>query len=88
MANIPFNNGTVRDQSLTSESMLKVWVSPNDADAGDTVVLPTINNRTARVVVGTKNGTAVACPISTNTVTLESGGSATSQTYVLLYTYE
>ena len=86
---IDFKTGKSRNFSLTSESMIKVWVSPNTADAGDTVVIPTINNRTVRVLACTKNGTQVAAPIdSNNIVTLESGGSATSQTYVLTYIYE
>jgi hypothetical protein len=88
MASIDYKTGVERKQSLTAESMFKVWVSPSTANAGDTVTLPTINNRTARVVVCTKNGTAVATPISGNVVTLESGGSATSQTYVLTYMYQ
>ena len=91
MANIPFNNGTVRDQSLTSESMLKVWVSPNDANSADTVQLPVIKNRTLRTVscVRQDTGAHVTAPIDSNGIaTLDVGGSATSKEFVLTYLYK
>lgn len=88
MATIDFKTGKGRNFSLTSESMIKVWISPNTANAGDTVVIPIINNRTARVLACNRNGTQVATPIASNVVTLESGGSVTSQVYVLTYIYE
>jgi hypothetical protein len=59
-------------------------------DAGDYVVVPTITGKTVFVLScynSTTTGDAVTATVSTSTITLDTGGSTTSDVYVLTFTY-
>lgn len=90
MAAVTYTDGTERDQSLTNESGEVVWISPATMDSGDTVVLPTITGRTPRLVSiwDNTNGDVAPGSISSQTVTVDSGGGATNSVYVVKYIYQ
>lgn len=86
---ITYTDGTNRDVTPTSEGMLKVWVSPATMDSADTVILPTVTGKTVRIISCWDNttGDAATASISTQTVTIDVGGSTTDHVYVLTYMY-
>jgi len=89
MASVNYSDGTEVNQSLTNESMEKIWVSPSTMDSGDTVDVPTVTGATVRVVScwDQDTGQAVTATVSSFTVTVDSGGGASNDTYVLKYIY-
>ena len=89
MAAITYTDGTERDFSLTSESVIRTWVSPSTADSADTVVVPTITGATVRVIACFDNSTgdAVTATVSSFTVTIDAAGGTTDNIYTLLYMY-
>lgn len=89
MTAVNHSDGTAVNQTPTSESPLKIWISPATMDSGDTVVLPTITDKTVRILAcfDATTGDSVTATLSTQTVTIDAAGGTTNHVYHLLYTY-
>lgn len=89
MAAVLHSAGTIKDDSLASEFVIRQWVSPSTMDSADTVVLPTITGKAPVVIQcwDTTTGDAVTATISTQTVTVDASGGTTDHVYVLYYSY-
>lgn len=90
MAIVTYSDGVEKNQTLTSEAGERIWISPSTMDSNDTVVLPTMTGRTARIISCWDNdtGDAATASISTLTVTIDAAGGTTDHVYVLKYMYE
>ena len=90
MAAVLYADGKERNDSLTNESMEKIWISPATMDSADTVDVPTIAGRTVRIISAFDNslGASVTATVSGQTITLDAAGGATDQVYVVKYFYE
>jgi len=89
-AAVAYADGKERDMSLTSQNMIKIWISPSTMDSADTVVVPTVTGATLRVLAcfDQDTGDSVTATISTFTVTIDAAGGDTDHTYVLTYMYQ
>lgn len=89
MVAIAFADGTAINCSPSSERMEKIWISPSTADSSNTVVLPTVTDKTPRIISCWDNttGDAVTASISGQTVTLDAAGGTTNHVILLKYIY-
>ena len=84
-----YSAGTQNQAGITFENKVNVWVSPSTMDSADTVIIPTVTGKTPYMISawdGT-TGDAVTATISTQTVTIDTGGSTTDHVYILMFTY-
>ena len=89
MTAVDHADGTFRRFSPDGETTARIWVSPSTMDSANTVVLPTFTGKTPRILAchDQDTGDQVTASISSQTVTIDSGGATTDHTYVLTYAY-
>lgn len=90
MAAVLFADGVKRNIGPVGEAQENIWISPSSMDSNDTVVLPTVNAATLRIVSCFDNttGDSATASVSGFTVTIDTSGSTTDHVYVLKYIYE
>jgi len=87
-AAVTYTDGKAREY-ISGENKLVYWESPATMDSADTVVVPTITGKSVRILSAWDHttGDAVTATVSTSTITIDAGGSATDAAYGIWFTY-